>query len=87
MSTSRLKPERKRDCAAMKRIERVMDGCIDIKWCSVDSDGQMERKKRCERCDRWCMDGEKVITEEESVEVSRSRVSCLFDACKIEECL
>lgn len=33
------------------------------------------------------MDGEKVITEEESVEANGSRVSCLFSAREIEECL
>lgn len=47
----------------------------------------MDRLERKETADRWSMDGGKVITEEESVEVSGSRVSGLFGACKIEECL
>ena len=44
----------------MNESERVMDGCRDVKWCNMDSDGQMERKRTA---DRWCMDGEEVITE------------------------
>lgn len=29
----------------VKETERVMDGCIDLKWCNMDSDGQLERKE------------------------------------------
>lgn len=32
------------------KSERVMDGCKDMKWCNMDSDGQMERTE-------WQIDG------------------------------
>lgn len=40
--------EEKRLCSdeIEKESERVMDGCIDIKWCNMDSDGQMVRKEQ-----------------------------------------
>lgn len=63
MQTPARKEKRRRE----RESERVINGCTYNQWCNMDSDGQMERGGT----DRWCMGGEKVMTEEESMEGER----------------
>lgn len=54
--------------------KRVMDGHVDMKRCNMDSDGQTERDTvRVSVCgeDAVAEDGQKVITEDESVDEER----------------
>lgn len=67
-----------------------MDGRVDIKWCSVDSDGQTERTEQ-ERGGTW-IGGRVVVGGSnnrggEEWKWNASRVRRPFGAREIEECL